>query len=553
VNGRREGDPEVVIIGAGPVGTALGIDLALAGVRTLVLEQRAETDRPHPGTNLTNIRTMELFRRWGATEHVRASNPLGPRWARDVQFPTRGNGYMVAKIPGVLGASDPFPFSSGTPHFGPQMSVERGLRARLAELPAAEIRYSSTFGGFEQDDDAVTVQYRDDSGAERTITAQYLVGADGSSSQVRKQLGIRLEGTPGLAEGAAWFVRSPAIRDLMAEHLGQAAFVWFANEDRTGAILIGQSDDGVFQYTDIPLPPGVDGNDWDAMRARLIRTVGEDVAVEPIEGGHFRINSLVAPRFSDGRVFIAGEAAHHISVFGGFGMNTGMGDAGDLGWKLTAAIHGWAGPGLLRSYDAERIPVVRWIRDLTEESTTHLAPTWTEPGMEQPGPHGDAIRARVGQRILEEKQHELLSLGAQLGAAYYDSPVVVSDGTRPPAATFGEFTPSASPGARAPHVWLGPDRSLYDEIAHEGFTLLVLDPAADAGGLVAAAAERTVPLKVVTPGQDGLAELYGARLALLRPDHYVAWRGADAPEDAMAVIDATRGAVAAVATPAGGN
>ena len=538
---KRRHDADVVIVGGGPVGTALAIELAMADVRVIVLESRDADERPHPGTNLTNMRSMEHVRRWGATEHIKAANTIGDAFARDAQFPTRGTGHMMAKIAGAYSDAEPLPFSSASPHFGPQATVERGLRRRLAELPSAEIRFRCSVLGFEEHDGQVTSTARSAGGAQERITSAFLVGADGSSSPVRKQLGVRLDGGARLAQGTAWYVRSPAIRDLLAEHLGLAVFTWFTNEDRNGVLLIAQDDDGVFQYMSVPLEEGADGGDWDAMRERLVRAVGAELPVEPLEGGTFWINSLVAPTFHRGRVFLAGDAAHHISVVGGFGMNTGIADAADLGWKLTAAIRGWAGPGLLDSYDEERIPVDGWIRDLTEEATKHLG-QYSQPGMEDPGPDGDALRARIGEQILHEKRQEVVSLGAQFGAAYLDSPVIVSDGTRPPAATFGEFTASASPGARAPHVWLDTSHSLFDEIAHEGFTLLCLTPTADPGPLEEAACMRGVPLRVVMPRDETLPASYEATMALVRPDHYVAWRGSEPPADPLAVIDTVRGA-----------
>ena len=541
-------DAEVVIIGAGPVGCTLAIDLAIAGVRTIVMERRPADARPHPGTNLTNIRSMEHLRRWGATAHVRAATKIGPEFARDAQFPTRGNGYMMAELPDAFADMGPLPFASALPHFGPQSAVERGLRTRLQELPAAELRFETTFERFEQDEDEVTVVCRTPDGQEHSVRSVYLVAADGSRSGVRAQLGIRMEGTQRMAGGTAWYIHSPAIRDLLAEHHGSAVFVWFTNEDRNGVLLIAQDSDGTFQYMDVPLEEGADGDDWELMRARLWKAVGAEVPVEPLEGGAFWINSLVAPRFHSGRVFLAGESAHHISVVGGFGMNTGIGDAADLGWKLTAQIHGWAGPELFASYDAERIPVVRWVRDLTEESTRHLGHT-AQAGMEEPGPVGDALRAKIGAQILEEKRQEVVSLGAQLGAVYYDSPIVVSDGTRAPHATFGEYIPSASPGARAPHVWLGEDDSLFDHIAHEGFTLLRFTSALDTTRLEEAAATRGVPLHVVTLENPQVAKLYAAAMALVRPDLHIAWRGSQAPSNPERVIDILRGATSPPAVP----
>lgn len=269
-------------------------------------------------------------------------------------------------------------------------------------LPGCQIRFSSPFQHFVQHDDHVEVTYQDAGGADQTLRCSYLVGADGSRSDIRQQLGMRLEGRPNLQHGTVRYVQSEAIKQLLDAHFGSASMVWFANEDRTGAVLVAQDSAGGFQYWNSPLPDEFDGNDWETVKRSLFQVLGTEVAVEPLEGSDIQVRSMVAPRFSDRRVFLAGESAHLISPYGGFGMNTGIGDAANLAWKLAAAVHGWAGSGLLESYDTERVPVVHWIREMTEESSEHVGPTFTEPGMEESGPEGDALRRRIGERIVAE-------------------------------------------------------------------------------------------------------------------------------------------------------
>jgi 2-polyprenyl-6-methoxyphenol hydroxylase-like FAD-dependent oxidoreductase len=535
-------DTDVVIVGAGPVGSALAVDLAVAGTRAIALEARAPAEPPHPGTNLTNVRSMEHFRRWGVTPFVHATNPVGPDVRRDVQFVTRGNGYMVTNRVGVLEFSGTLPFSSAAPHFGPQQSIEEGLRARLASLECCEVRFSSTFERYVEHDDHVETIYRDADGVEHSLRSRYVVGADGSRSLVRRQLGIRMEGTPRIQHASIWYLQTPQAVEILERRFGsKAAMVWFANEDEGGGIIVLQNGSGHIQYYEALENEDDDGDDWEMIHARLCRNIGAPVDAEVLEGGNLWLHSLVAPKFSAGRVFLAGESAHLISAFGGFGMNTGIGDAADLGWKLTAAVEGWAGDGLLESYSVERVPVVEWIRDLTEESTQHQGTALALSGIEDEGPAGDAIRASAGERIVALKDNELASFGAQFGAAYRNSPIVVADGTEPPPASFGDFTPSTSPGARLPHVWLGDDHSLYDEIANRGFTLLQIDPDADVAGLEQAAASRGVPLNVVALGDHDLNASYEAGLILVRPDHHVAWRGKLAPSDPDAIIEKVRG------------
>jgi 2-polyprenyl-6-methoxyphenol hydroxylase-like FAD-dependent oxidoreductase len=540
--GREESlDTDVVIVGAGPIGSTLALDLALNGTRAIVLESRGPDDPPHPGNNLTNARTMEHMRRWGATRALRDANPVGPDIQRDVSFVTRANGYMVRHERGLVDAPDESPMSSGGMHFGPQKSIEAGLRERVRSVGGHEFRFDTTFQSYAERPDHVETTYLDPDGNSRTVTSLYLVGADGSSSRVRRQMGIRMEGTEKLGRAAVWYVRAPRVHEIFEETFGfRSAFIWLANEDEGGSVFMSQDSDGLFQFWE-QLGWDEDGDDWDAMHKRLCASVGAEVEATPMEGGNIWIRSLVAPRFSEGRIFIAGDAAHLISPFGGLGMNTGIGDVADLGWKLTGAVEGWGGPALLESYSSDRVPVVSWIRDLTEWSTQHQGTTLAKPGIERPGPDGDAIREEAGEHITSLKQQELASFGAQFGAAYRDSPICMPDGTQPPEASFGDFTPSASPGSRLPHIWLAPDHSIFDEVKTKGFTLLRLDPAVDTSGFEDAAAERGVPLSVFSLDDDRYAAVCVADLVLVRPDHYVAWRGTAGPDDPGAILDRVRG------------
>ncbi|MGH2936583.1 MAG: FAD-dependent monooxygenase [Solirubrobacterales bacterium] len=535
-------DADVVVVGAGPVGSALALDLAVNGTRTIVLESRAVDEPPHPGTNLTNARTMEHVRRWGATRHLEEANPVGPDIRRDVCFVTRVNGYMVSHEEGVVNFADELPMSSAAPHFGPQQSIEEGLRAKIRSIGGEDFRFGSTFKSYAEHPEFVETTYLDSDGNTKTVRSRYLVGADGARSQVRREMGIRLEGTEKLARASVWYVQAPQIMELFEQRFGfKAAFMWMANEDKGGAIILPQNSSGLVQYFE-QLDLDEDGDDWDVIYERLCRNVGAEVEATPMAGGgNTWIRSLVAPSFSDGRVFLAGESAHLISPYGGFGMNTGIGDAADLGWKLTAAVEGWGGPGLLDSYSTDRVPVVRWIRDLTEWSTRNQGASLALPGIERPGPEGNAIREEAGKRIRELKRQELASFGAQFGAAYRNSPVCVPDGTEPPEASFGDFIPSASPGARLRHVWLEPGHSLFDEVATKGFTLLRLKPDADTSSLQRAAAERSVPLRVFGFENDDYASACEADLVLVRPDHHVAWRGKDSVGDPGAILDRARG------------
>jgi hypothetical protein len=266
-----------------------------------------------------------------------------------------------------------------------------------------------------------------------------------------------------------------------------------------------------------------------------------DLEIEIVGTDLWVAHRLVADRYSRGRVFLGGDACHLHPPFGGFGMNMGIGDAVDLGWKLAATLRGWGGPELLASYELERRPVhERTIGEAVANYST-VGNQLVRPALEEPGFAGDATRSEVGNIILATKVHEFKSLGLVLGSRYRDSPVIIPDGTEPPADHSMVYVPSAYPGCLAPHHWLADGSSLYDHFG-QGFTLLVTDgdpPAAR--DLAEYAAARGVPLKVVAPADARLRARYEARFALIRPDQHVAWRGDVVPADFDALLTRVTG------------
>ena len=251
---------------------------------------------------------------------------------------------------------------------------------------------------------------------------------------------------------------------------------------------------------------------------------------------------LIAERYGTGRAFLAGDACHLHPPSGGHGMNMGIADAADLGWKLAATLQGWGGARLLGTYEIERKPLHQRVIREAVENYELTGDRLARDGVEQPGTEGDRVRKEVGDIILKGKEHEFRSLGVVLGGCYRDSPVVIPDGTRPPAETITEYEPSACPGCLAPHFWLPDGSSLYDHLG-AGFTLLAGrdTPSAEVSRLERAAAHRAAPLKVFKLGDPRFSALYQARFALVRPDQHVAWRGDELPQDCLDLIDRVRG------------
>ncbi len=251
---------------------------------------------------------------------------------------------------------------------------------------------------------------------------------------------------------------------------------------------------------------------------------------------------LVAERYGEGRVFLAGDSAHMLSPTGAFGMNTGIQDAVDLSWKLAAVLHGWGGDRLLASYDAERRPVGH--RNVREAAANFRRMTSPRPGplLLESTPAGDAFRQKLGAEFAAIMRHEWFTLGVHLGYRYERSPICWPDGTPALPDEPNRYLPTTRPGSRAPHAWLAPRKSTLD-LFGRGFALLGFDAdASEADKLMAAARTRGVPVTFTALDHAEAAQLYQRKLVLVRPDGHVAWRGDRAPDDPLAVIDCIRGA-----------
>jgi len=253
---------------------------------------------------------------------------------------------------------------------------------------------------------------------------------------------------------------------------------------------------------------------------------------------------LVADSYGNGRVFIAGDAAHLTSPTGGFGMNMGVQDSVDLGWKLAALVQGWGGEHLLESYEIERKPVaIRNVNEATGNLKRMLQPRDQKPPREafEHGPAGDAARKQFGDAYTEMMKREWFTIGIHLGYRYEGSPVIVPDGTAEPEDTVSTYEQTARPGHRAPHVWLAENRSTLD-LFGRSFVLLRFDRSVAVTAFEDAAQLRGMPLEVVDIDHAAARTLYERKLVLVRPDGHVAWRADTQPADALRVIDTVRGA-----------
>jgi 2-polyprenyl-6-methoxyphenol hydroxylase-like FAD-dependent oxidoreductase len=340
--------PAVAIIGAGPAGLAAAIELGMRGVPCVVLE-RTERGGHAPRAKTTHTRTREHLRRWGIAGKLAAASPFGVDYPSNVTFVTRLGGKLIKRFENALQCS-PARDERYSEHsqWIPQYKLEQVLRDHAATLPSIAFRFGSEYVGFEQDDDGVTVSYVDvASGEARTLRAGYLVGADGARSKVRDDIGARMLGTYGLSRNYNIIFRAPGL--AKAHPQGPAAMYWQINADHPS--LIGPMDQDDLWYF-MPSGIGKDVTFTDAEAVAAIRvSTGIDLPYEILSSDEWVASRLLADRYREGRAFLVGDSCHLHPPFGGFGMNMGIADGVDIGWKIAAVEQGWGGTGLLDSYE----------------------------------------------------------------------------------------------------------------------------------------------------------------------------------------------------------
>ncbi len=532
---------EVLIVGAGPVGQGLAIELGHRGIDCLVIEKNPRIGVA-PRAKTTNVRTREHFRRWGIADALRAAAPFGVDYPSNIAFTTRMSGKLLARFDNALYcAPGRNPLYAEHAQWIPQYTVERVMSKHLESVESVRVQTHCELVGFDQDSDSILATVCDlETGTQYEVEAKYLVGCDGGRSMVRDAIGARMEGTFGLSRNYNIVFHAPGLAE--AHPHGPAIMYWQINAEVPS--LLGPMDTGDrWFFMPTGLAPDVQVSKETA--ADLIRrATGIDLPFEVLSIDEWVAHCVVANRYRDRRIFLAGDACHLHPPYGGFGMNMGVSDSVDLGWKLAAVLRHWGGETLLESYEVERRPVHMHV--LNEAACNHakFSNALYENGLEDETAEGDAARLRVGKRINAEKLSEFYTLGTILGDRYTASPVI-KQGADIPAAPrdFLNYIPSSAPGGRAPHVWLHDGSSLFDHFG-EGFTLLV-SPAAPLKSIEAAerdAIRTRVPLKILRLDNLAVASFYSQELTLIRPDQHIAWVGeAWPPSDVFDVLATATG------------
>ena len=510
---------DVMVVGAGPVGLGLAIELGMRGIDVLVVERNVRGGTA-PRAKTTNTRTRAHLRRWGIASKLAEASPLGVDYPNDVHFVTSLRGHSLTVFRNAFDAKperhEDFPEHA---QWVPQYTLEQIMLAHARTLDSVEIHFDTAFIAASQQGDEVTSTIQSNLGEAVTIRSKYLIGADGARSTVRDLIGAKMEGAYGLSRNSNVIFHAPGL----AQDHPHGPGVMNVQIGRGGVSIIGPMDKGDIWYFGSGVSDGEELSDEDAL-VKIRNTTGVDLHYEIISKDVWVASELLADRYSDGRIILAGDACHLHPPFGGYGMNMGVGDAVDLGWKIAAELQGWGGPGLVATYEAERRPVHRFVMD--EAIANHammVGSPWRE-GLDEESPRGEENRRTVGAAIQAAKAREYHTLGTVLGLCYIGSPIIAEEGGPQPQQGGQVYVPSAYPGCLAPHGWLADGRSLYDAFGR-GFALVAADDADESEIENARLEAHTlgVPFEVVRPG--GLARRYEAKLALVRPDQIVAWRG----------------------------
>ncbi len=511
----------VLIVGGGPVGLALALDLGRKGVDLVLVEARDGSVNV-PKMNMVNARSMEFCRRWGLAGRIKE---IG--WPEDYEnnamFVTSLGGYELATFdyPSYARRGE-LPYTPEGSRRISQMIFDPMLAEATAKIPTVTRQYRTRMESFEQFPDRVEARLRNrDTGEETIVVADYLVGCDGAESSVRDIAGIDINGSMRISSSISTFIHAPGLRQ--ANPMRDAWVYWcYGPEGMWGSMGCINGDD-LWRSSCFTQGPDPDMNSFDP-RYWVGKAIGFDHPFEVKAVLPWDRREMVAQRYVEGRVILAGDSAHAMSPTGGLGMNTGLGDADGLSWRLAAIVHGWGDPALLDSYDFERRPVAE--RNVSEATSSYrrLEAVPRDPAMLEDTPAGEAVRGDIRGAIKAGGfEREFEQEGTVLGYDYYSSPIVLRDGSEPVAHDSKVYVQQARPGHRAPHAWVGDGVSTLD-LFGDGFTLLRFDTRADVSRLAETAADAGVPLAVHDIHDPAIADLYERTLVLVRPDGHVAWR-----------------------------
>lgn len=522
---------QVLIVGAGPVGLTLAIDLGKQGIDCILIEKK-EAPEFLPKMERCNARTMEIYRRLGIAGKIREAG-LDGDVPMDVYVVTRMTEPPLLHLEyasvntalAEIAASEDTSLPAESYQLVSQYTLEPVLKSVAESLPSVRVMYGHEFVAFTQDETGVSTTVRTTGGETLTIRSAYMAGCDGGASRVRKALDISLRGEGNILKLRQALYVCDELFDRLPLGEGPGHGRHYHVADNQSSFLIMQ--DSTRHWT---LHAVVE--DDAAMAAQFEKIVGVPVDYEMLYVGEWKQNLLLADRYGEDRVFLAGDAAHLVIPTGGLGMNTGVGDAIDLSWKLAATLQGWGGPSLLASYEIER----RQVGDRNIGASRYASlgrrkwrSQWA-PGFDDATPYGETLRRNLAQVADVEQRKTNEMIGAELGYRYVDSPLIW-DEPGGPEQMFRTYDPTAWTGVRLPHVWVRPGVSIQDLVGRT-YAVLRMGPNTEAvDPIVEAFSAVGAPITVLDFPDDRFRALYGCSYFLVRPDLHIAWRGNQLPTD----------------------
>ena len=531
---------DVLIVGAGPVGLTLALDLASRGNVVGIVERRPAGEPPSVKCNHVSARSMEIFRRLKVSQDLRNAG-LPDDYPNDVSYRTTTLGIELARIR-IPARKYRYTDKSGPdgwwptpepPHRINQIFLEPILFQRAAATDGITIFNETIYSGFKEDQSGVTAFATSSSGYEQQFRARFLVGCDGGSSVVRKEIGATFRGDPVVQRVQSTYIEAP---DLLGKMAVPPAWAMFSlNPRRSGNVyaIDGKRRWLVHNY----LKP--DETDFESVdRHASIRTilgVGPDFQYAVLNKEDWIGRRLVADRFRQGRAFICGDASHIWVPYAGYGMNAGIADAENLAWLLAAHLKGWASDAILDAYEAERLPITAQVSHfaMSHAHAMFEQRSAVPDDIEASGHRGDELREALGKAAYELNVQQYCCAGLNFGYFYANSPIIAYDGATAPEYTMGSFTPSTVPGARLPHFWLSGGESIYDKLGPY-YTLVRSDRNMDVTPLLKSAVAHSVPLMLLDI--EGEPSELDRKLIIVRSDRHVAWRSNTLPKDSFGLL-----------------